>query len=79
LPRPTGTRSQALHWQYENIADSTLGLNDAWCARVRLQLSPQPQDLHVYAAIKHVFVNARRLQKMFAAQRSLRRVEECDQ
>src|SRR5215467_8980277 len=62
---------QALDWNGEYVSDAALGLNDARCARVALQLAAQAQDLHVDAAVEHVFMHAGRLQQVLAAQRPL--------
>ena len=45
-------------------------------ARMAFQLAPQPQDLHVDAAVEDIFMNAGRLKQILAAEKSLRRVEK---
>src|SRR5215813_5247357 len=71
--------SVSLDRQGEDIAHSALGQNHARRAPVRLQLAPQPEDLDIYAAIEDILVNSRRLQKMFARQRPLRRFQKSQQ
>ena len=66
------------HLAGEHISDTSLGLDDLRCARVGLQLAAKAQNLNVDAAIEHVFVHSGRLQKMLAAKRPLRRIEEGD-
>ena len=70
---------ERLHRQCEHVAYSALGLNNAWRARIGLQLAPQPQDLNVDAPVENILVDARCLQQVFAGQRSLRRLEERQQ
>ena len=45
----------------ESISDASLRLDDLWCARVVLQLAAKAENLHIYAAIEHVFVDSSRL------------------
>jgi hypothetical protein len=45
----------------ENISDASLSLDDLWCARVVLKFAAKAENLHVYAAIEHVFVDSSRL------------------
>jgi hypothetical protein len=45
----------------ENISDASLGLDDLWRARVVLQFAAKAENLHIYAAIEHVFVDSSRL------------------
>ncbi len=75
----SGTRSGALQHRDrhgEPIADAALGLDDARGARIRLQLAPQPQDLHIDASVENILMHTRRLQQMLAGERAIRRVEE---
>ena len=51
--------SDALHGNGEYISDAALSLDDARRARIALELAPQPENLHVDAAIENIFVNAR--------------------
>ena len=77
MPLARGALSSGrLDRQGEHITDATLGLDDPGRTRINLKLAAKPKDLHVYAAIKHVFVNARGLQQILATQRSLWRIEE---
>ena len=57
---------ERLHRQCEHVAYSALGLNNAWRARIGLQLAPQSQDLNVDAPVEDIFVDARCLQQVFA-------------
>jgi hypothetical protein len=41
----------------EHIADAAFSLDSPRCARIDLQLGPQPQDLDIDASIKNIFVN----------------------
>ena len=71
--------SDQLDGKGKYVPDTTLGSYDARRTRIVLELAPEPKDLHIDAAIKHVFVNPRRLQEMLTGERSLRRIEECSQ
>ena len=71
--------SDQLDGKGKHVTDTTLGSYDARRTWVVLELAPEPKDLHVDAAIEHVFVNSRRLQEMLTGERSLRRIEECSQ
>ena len=62
----------------EHISDASFRLNDLRCARILLQFAAKAQNLDVNAAIEHVFVHSGRLQKMLAAKRPLRSIEEGD-
>src|SRR5262245_18672211 len=66
----------AVHDRVEHIADATLRPDDAPIGRALLQLASQPHHLHVDAAVEDVLVQARRLQKMHAAQHASRRFEK---
>jgi hypothetical protein len=68
--------SDLLDRQGEHITNATLGLDDPGRTRINLKLAAEPKDLHVDAAIKHVFVNARGLQQMLPAQRPLWRIDK---
>ncbi len=59
-------RSEKLDRQSKHIAHATLRLDYVRHRRVDLELAPEPKDLHVYATIKYVFVDAGRLQQVFA-------------
>src|ERR1700737_2407225 len=54
----------------KHISDAALGLNDAGRARGAFPLAPQTQDLHIDAAVEHVFVDPRRLKEVLAAERA---------
>src|ERR1700733_4039890 len=69
-------QSELLDRQHKDVAHTPLGSDDTRRARIRLKLSSEAKNLNVYASIKHVLVNSCRLQQVFAAQRSLRRIEE---
>jgi len=78
----SATNYRVSYWldgQGEHITNTTFGLDDARGTRIGLELSAEPEDLHIDAAIEHVLVDPRRLQEVLAAQRSLRRIEERDQ
>ena len=45
----------------EHISDASLGLDDLRCARVMHQFAAKAENLHVNAAIEHVFVDSGRL------------------
>src|SRR5260370_32140802 len=64
--------------QSAQVAETALRLDDTGRSRIGLKLAPQPQDLHVDAAVEHILVHAGRLQKMLAGKRALRCVEESD-
>src|ERR1700724_1599713 len=70
--------SDQLDRQGEHVADAALCPDDAGRARIAFQLAPQPQDLHVDAAVEDIFMNAGRLKQILAAEKSLRRVEKGD-
>ena len=53
--------------QSAHVADTALGLDDARCAWIGLELAAQAQDLHVDAAVEHILVHAGRLQQVLAA------------
>jgi hypothetical protein len=58
------------HWldgQGEHIANTTFGLDSTRGTRIALKLSAEPEDLHINAAIEHVLVHPRRLQKVLTA------------
>ena len=71
--------SELLDRRDKYIADATLGSNEGRRGCVDLELASQPQHLHVDTAIKDIFVDAGRVQQIFAAERSLRRVENRNQ
>jgi len=71
--------SNRLDRKSKYIANAALGSNDVWCARIGLQLAPQPQDLHIDAAVEDIFMQACRLQQVLAAEGSLGRVKKSDQ
>ena len=66
------------HLAGEHISDTPLGLDDLRCARVAVSVCGEGAELDVDAAIEHVFVHSGRLQKMLAAKRPLRSIEEGD-
>jgi hypothetical protein len=45
----------------ENVPNASLGLDDLRRARIVLQFTAKAENLHVYAAIEHVFVDSSRL------------------
>jgi hypothetical protein len=53
-------------------------VNDARHVRVGLQLATQPQNLDVNAAIEDILVYTGRVQEVFAADWSLRSIQERD-
>jgi hypothetical protein len=81
MPQNPGSRhkSDRRDWQGEHVADAAHRLDDARRAVVTLELAPQPQDLHIDAAVEDIFMQACRLQQVLAAEGSQRRVEKCDQ
>jgi hypothetical protein len=72
-------RFVTLHRQIEDIADAAFRPDDAGGVGVDLKFPPQPQDLHIDAAIEYVLVDARRLQQLFTGKRLLGRIEESGQ
>jgi hypothetical protein len=68
--------SEPLDRNRKHIANPTLGLDDLGCAGIALKLAAQTQNLHVDAAIEHIFMDARRLQQVLAAERPLRCFKE---
>src|SRR5580700_4441400 len=71
--------SDQLDGKGKHVTDTTLGSYDARRTRVVLKLAPEPKDLHVDAAIEHVFLNPCRLQEMLTSERSLWCIEERSQ
>jgi len=65
--------------QCKHVADTAFGLDDRWCAWIGVQLASQAQHLHIDAAVEDIFVDAGRLQKVFAGERSLRGIEKRNQ
>jgi hypothetical protein len=53
--------SKPFHLSGENISDASLGLDKLRCARIVLQFAAKAENLHIYAAIEHVFVDSSRL------------------
>ena len=45
----------------ENISDASLGLDHLRRARVVLQFAAKAENLHIYTAIEHIFVDPSRL------------------
>src|SRR6186713_440738 len=72
-------RLERFYREREDVPDAALGLDDARCARIGLQLAPQPQHLNIDAPVKDVFMDAGRLKQILAAQRALRRFEKGQQ
>ena len=68
--------AQPIDRQREHVADAALGSNDLRRTRIGLELAPQPQDLHVDAAIENVLVHTGCLQQLLAAERPLGRIEK---
>ena len=62
----------------EHISDASLSLDDLRRARIVFQFAAKAENLHVNAAIEHVFVDSGSLQKMLSVKRPLRSVEEGD-
>ena len=58
---PSFSDSKPFDLTCENISDASLGLDDLWRARVVLQFAAKAENLHIYAAIEHVFVDSSRL------------------
>src|SRR3984957_8116955 len=75
----TNRHSDRLDRLGKGVTNTALRLNDAGRARITLKLASEAKDLHIDAAVEYVFMNACRLQQMFAAQRPLRCVEKRDQ
>jgi hypothetical protein len=59
--------SDQLDGKGKHVTDTALGSYDARRTRVVLELASEPKDLHVDAAIEHVFVNPCRLQEMLTS------------
>jgi hypothetical protein len=78
-PAPCESSSQRFDRQGKYIADTAFDLNDTRHAWISLQLASEPKDLHIYAAVEHVFVSPCRLQKALSGERPLWRIEERDQ
>ena len=72
-------KSEPFDGDSKHISDTALGLDDAGCAWVALELAPEAENLHVDATIEHILVNAGCLQKVFSAERALRGFEERNQ
>ena len=53
--------SKPFHLPCEHISDASLGLDHLRCARVVFQFAAKAENLHIYAAIEHVFVDSSRL------------------
>jgi hypothetical protein len=79
LPVQYESSSHRFDGQGKYIADTTFGLNDARYTWISFQLASEPKDLHIYAAVEHVFVNPCRLQEVLSGERPLWRIEERDQ
>src|ERR1700692_1331540 len=75
----TERMSERLDGQGKHVTYATLGLNDTRHTRISLKLASKPKNLHIYAAVEHVFMNARCLQEVLSAEWSLWRIEERDQ
>src|ERR1700732_2552550 len=71
--------SEQLDGQGKHVTYATLGLNDTRHTRISLKLASKPKNLHIYAAVEHVFMNARYLQEVLSAKWSLWCIEERDQ
>jgi hypothetical protein len=69
-------RSDLLDGQDKDIADTTFGPDNTRCAGINFELPSESKDLDIDAAVKHVLVNPRCLQEVFATQWPLWRVEE---
>ena len=64
--------SERFDRECEDIADASLGLDDARRARIDLKLAPQSQDLDIDAPIENILMHARGLQQMSPRERALR-------
>ena len=64
--------SERFDRECEDIADASLGLDDARRARIDLKLAPQSQDLDIDAPIENILMHARGLQQMLPRERALR-------
>src|SRR4029077_325513 len=71
--------SNPLDCHGKHISHAALSLDHTRCAWVAFKLAPQAKNLHVDAAIKDIFMHARSLQQMLAAERALRRIEKGNQ
>jgi hypothetical protein len=71
--------SKRFHPGSEHIADAALGLDDAWRARIDLQLAPQPQHLDIDAAIENILVYTGGLQQLLPRERPLRGFKKGEQ
>src|SRR6516165_763447 len=67
---------EPLNRKRKHVTDASLGLNNLRCARIRLQLAPQAQDLHIDAAVENVLVHPGCLLQMLSAERPLGCIEE---
>ena len=50
--------SEKLDRQRKSIAHAAVGLYHSRQGRISIELAPEPKDLHIYATIKYVFVDA---------------------
>src|ERR1700736_6247768 len=71
--------SECFNGQCKYVANAAFGQDDARRVWIGLQLAPQAQYLNVDTAIKDIFVDAGRLQKVLAGKRSLRSIEKRNQ
>jgi hypothetical protein len=60
---PFRSRFERVDRQREDISDAAFGPDQPCRARIDLQLAPQPQDLHVDAAIENILVNTGSLKR----------------
>ena len=65
--------SDPLHGNGEHISNAALGLDHARGARVAFELAPEPENLHVDAAIEDILVHAGCLQQLLARVRAVLR------
>src|SRR5262249_53904719 len=68
--------AELLDRQNEYVANAALGSNDLGRARIGLELAPQPEDLHIDAAIKNVLMHTGCLQQVLAAEGPVGRIEK---
>src|SRR6516165_8472748 len=72
-------RSEALDRQVKYVADAAHGSDDTLTARVSFQLSAQPRNSDVDAAIESILVPADRMHQVQPGEWLLRHFDECQQ
>src|SRR5689334_18139830 len=53
--------SKPFDWPGKHISNASLGLDHLWRARVVPQFAAKAENLHIYTAIEHIFVDSSRL------------------